>query len=75
MVIVKGSQKIEVNLEIVEYVGVDTDEPDQVDKVPKSSPNGKSPLKVCVSCKVYLEVDDNEYNGNNDQNHRCQPES
>lgn len=75
MVIIKSSQKIKVYLIVIKDVGVYTHEPDEKNKVPKSSPNGKSSLKVVICRKVNIKELKNKDDSQDYQDNSSDPKS
>ncbi len=55
MIIVKRSKQVKVYFIVVENVRVQTHQPNQVNKIPQASPNGKSPFEVVIRREVDVE--------------------
>lgn len=75
VVVVESSQQIKVDLIVVEYIGIGADEPNEVDEIKESPPDGKGAFKVVVGCEVDLEVDDDEDDGGDDEDDCGEPEA
>ena len=75
MIIVESSQKVEVDFVVVENVSVDSHEPNQINEVKESSPDGKGSFEVIVGCKIDFEVNDDEKDCDNDEDDSGKPES
>lgn len=75
VIIVEGSQQIEVDFVVVEDVGIEADEPDEVDEVEQTAPDGEGAFEVIVGGEVDFEIDNYEDDSNDDENDSGKPET
>ena len=75
VVVVEGSEQVEVYFEVVENVCVEAHKPDEINEVEKAPPDGEGPFEVIVGCEVDAEVYDNEDYSGHYQYNGAEPEA